>query len=152
VRLSVAICALCAGCLDFGDIPLEEAMAPAPVAPVSVGNVGDDDPPLEGVSDGVTDAPGPVECGPVTVEMRKLKFRPKSLTVCVGDTITFINKDLVAHNVIEGAPSVDAHEFQSAKLGTSESWQVAFSKPGQITVYCGTHKKKMRDMIITVVP
>ncbi len=95
----------------------------------------------------------PVEapsCGDVTVELRKLKFRPRELTICAGDTITFINKDQVVHNVTEGTPEIADYDFKSPKMGTGKSWTVTFDRPGSVTLYCGTHKKKMRDFTVTV--
>ena len=140
--------AVALGCIDFGDLPpgardvFVAAPAPGPVASSDVVGGG-------GRTRGDGGAAA-VECGDKTVEMYKVKFRPSELTVCVGDTVTFVNKDLVVHNVLEGVPEGGDHAFKSPKLGTGETWSVTFESPGAVTIYCGTHKKKMRDFLVTV--
>lgn len=155
MRLAVALAVTMTvpfGCIDFGDLPLDWAEEAADTyAPPPAATDGDARRARPG---GDASAPDqsrpPVSCGDTTVELKKLKFRPKTLTICAGDTVTFINKDQVVHNVIQGVPEDGGHDFKSPKLATGQEWKKTFDAPGKVIIYCGTHKKKMRDFVVTV--
>jgi len=46
-------------------------------------------------------APGKTVHKKYTVEIRSMQFQPAELTVEKGDTVVFVNRDMVAHNVTE---------------------------------------------------
>ena len=54
-----------------------------------------------------------------TVIVNQMKFTPAELTVKVGDTIVWINNDLVDHNVT----SLRDHFFYSDTLKVGRSWK-----------------------------
>lgn len=61
-------------------------------------------------------------------------FSPKEITVSVGDTVTWTNKDDVPHTVTAYDKSFDSKLFKG-----EESWSHTFTKPGRYEYYCSPH-------------
>ena len=57
----------------------------------------------------------------ITVEIKDMKFVPDTVTVNKGDTIMWINKDMVAHDVTEETSGA----WRSGKLESGASWKLA---------------------------
>ena len=57
---------------------------------------------------------------PDTVVIRQMQFSPAVLRAKVGDTVVFINKDIVAHNVTEAK----TRAFYSDTLPVGASWKL----------------------------
>lgn len=66
----------------------------------------------------------------VTIE--NMKFNPATVTVKKGDQITFINKDIVSHNVAE-----IHNAWTSPMLNTGQSWTLTAEKSSDY--YCTVH-------------
>jgi plastocyanin len=58
-----------------------------------------------------------------TVQITKSGFTPRILTVSVGDTVTWSNKDTVSHQV-----AADSGAFTSPVLKSGETWSYTFTK------------------------
>jgi len=54
------------------------------------------------------------------VEMKQMQFQPAELTVEKGDTVTFVNHDMVAHNITEASKAA----WSSSQLPSGKSWSV----------------------------
>lgn len=67
-----------------------------------------------------------------TVEIIEMQFRPALLEVNKGDTIVFINKDLVDHDVTEVNKA-----WHSPPLATGDSWKWVATKSADY--YCSIH-------------
>lgn len=59
-----------------------------------------------------------------TVVIQQMKFTPANLTVSEGDTVTWINRDIVDHNVTEEAKK----EWTSSTLSPGKSWNMVVKK------------------------
>lgn len=134
-----------AGCLDLGSTPWqpEGAADRAPDSPVV---------PSGTPGDGVT-LVCPHEDGqprPQDVVMVSTSFRPAHLEVCVGDPVTWTNRDDKEHTVYTGQPQAPDRLIVSHKLYFGDSFTWTFGSPGTYLYYCSTHGKKMRDASITV--
>jgi plastocyanin len=68
-----------------------------------------------------------------TVEIRQMKFSPAVLEVSKGDSIIFINKDLVSHDVTE----ISGKSWKSPALAPGDSWEKAVTKTA--SYYCSFH-------------
>ena len=68
-----------------------------------------------------------------TVEIKQMQFQPAALAVQKGDTVVFVNRDLVAHNVTE----VSNKEWSSGDLLTDKSWKMKVAKSADY--YCTIH-------------
>jgi plastocyanin len=68
------------------------------------------------------------------IEIRNLEFTPKELTVAPGDTITWVNYDLVPHTV-----TADDESWDSDLLGSKEQWQTVIKENMYESYYCRYH-------------
>jgi plastocyanin len=62
----------------------------------------------------------------VAVTIENLKYRPETVTIDVGDTVTWTNKDDREHTV-----KADDGSFDSGALRTGKSYSKTFDKPGR---------------------
>jgi 3',5'-cyclic-AMP phosphodiesterase len=76
------------------------------------------------------------------VRIDNFSFTPKSLTVKVGDTVTWTNQDDIPHNVV----STDK-KFSSPVLDTDQAFSFRFSEPGSYAYFCKIHPM-MTGMIV----
>ena len=60
----------------------------------------------------------PPESKTHTVTIDEMRFQPKRLTVARGDTIVWVNKDLVPHTATS-----EAGRFDSETIRTAKSWK-----------------------------
>lgn len=70
-----------------------------------------------------------------TVTIEGMKFEPEALTVAAGDTVIWVNKDLVAHT----ATSSDAGIFDSKLIAPDKSWKLTVRKKGNFAYICTYH-------------
>lgn len=73
-----------------------------------------------------------------TVTQKGMMFMPATLTVKVGDTVTFKNEDKLTHNVYSQSPG-NAFNLKAVKPG--DTAQVTLSSPGEVAVRCAIHPK-----------
>lgn len=93
---------------------------------------------------------GPSVDGQFIVEMRNIAFVPRSITVPVGATVTWINRDPMDHTVSEGDPPGSASFFDSGLLRPEQIWSYQFTEPGAWEYFCRTHPSIMRDSEVIV--
>lgn len=68
-----------------------------------------------------------------TVVIQQMKFTPADLTVNEGDTVTWINRDIVDHNVTEEMNK----EWASGNLPAGNSWNMVVMK--NAAYFCTLH-------------
>lgn len=68
-----------------------------------------------------------------TVEIKDMKFVPENITVNKGDTIIWINRDMVAHDVTEETAKI----WTSGPIAAGGSWKMAVT--GEAAYYCSIH-------------
>ena len=61
-------------------------------------------------------------------------FTPKEMTVPVGATVQWTNKDDIPHTVTS-----DSKVFESSILDTNQTFQFIFTKPGKFPYFCKLH-------------
>lgn len=69
-----------------------------------------------------------------TVTMENMRFQPENLTVTRGDTIVWVNKDLVPHTATSQAGGFDSEVIQ-----TEKSWRFTVQKKGDFAYVCTFH-------------
>ena len=62
-----------------------------------------------------------------TVTMENMRFQPESLTVARGDTVVWVNRDLVPHTATSKAGGFDSQIIQA-----EESWRVYRAEEGRL--------------------
>ena len=76
----------------------------------------------------------PVSAGTVQASIDNFSFAPKQLTVKVGTTVVWANKDDMPHTVTS-----DDGVFASPVMDTDQNFQYAFNKPGTFPFHCKLH-------------
>ena len=78
-----------------------------------------------------------------TVVIQGYAYSPANLTISAGDTVTWTNKDSVAHDVsVMSGPQT----FHSPMLAQGQSWSHTFSSSGSYSYMCSVHP----DMVAKV--
>jgi plastocyanin len=81
----------------------------------------------------------------VEVSIIKMLFEPQKITVKVGTTVKWINKEKRNNHSIffekEGLPESD-------RLFQDETWQRTFDKPGVYPYICGPHPQMMGEVVV----
>jgi amicyanin len=84
---------------------------------------------------------------PETTEVKidNFTFGPAELTVPVGTTVTWTNKDDIPHTVVS---TDDPKAFKSKVLDTDEKFSFTFSKAGTYPYFCSIHPKMTGKVIV----
>lgn len=69
------------------------------------------------------------------VTIQGMQFTPASLTIKAGDTVVWVNRDIVAHT----ATSEAAGAFNSRGIPPDKSWKRTFAKKGDLPYLCSYH-------------
>ncbi|HEX6939058.1 MAG TPA: cupredoxin family copper-binding protein [Longimicrobiales bacterium] len=77
------------------------------------------------------------------VEVRGFEFRPQTLEVAVGDTVVWVNRDLVPHTATATDESWDSGPF-----GKDGSWSYVPSEPGEQEYLCALHPVMKGRLIV----
>jgi len=82
---------------------------------------------------------------PETAEVKidNFSFGPAALTVPVGTTVSWTNRDDIPHTVV----STDG-VFKSKVLDTDEKFSFTFSKAGSYPYFCSIHPKMTGKVIV----
>jgi len=78
-------------------------------------------------------AGAPAVATEVKVGIDNFTFNPKVVTVRVGDTVTWTNRDDIPHTV------ADPGKFKSKALDTGDSFSFTFATPGSFDYFCSLH-------------
>src|SRR5437016_7939889 len=70
------------------------------------------------------------------VKIDNFSFAPTIVTVPVGTTVTWTNRDDIPHTVVS-----DDKVFKSKVLDTDEKFSYTFTKPGAYPYFCSVHPK-----------
>jgi plastocyanin len=71
-------------------------------------------------------------------------FGPAELTVAVGTTVTWVNKDDIPHLIVEKSGA-----FRSKALDTDDRFSHTFDRAGVIEYYCAMHPHMTGKIIVT---
>ena len=74
-----------------------------------------------------------------------LNFSPKTLSVLVGTTVTWINKEAITHTVT----SDNAGLFDSGDLLNGNTFKYTFSQSGTFPYHCKFHTGMTGTIIVT---
>ncbi len=69
-----------------------------------------------------------------TVSIEGMRFQPEVLTVARGDTIVWVNKDIVPHTATSKTGGFDSKDIQVDK-----SWEYTIQKKGNFAYICTFH-------------
>lgn len=77
-----------------------------------------------------------------TIEINQMQFQPASLTIQKGDTVVWINHDIVAHDVTEEKAKL----WTSGPLAPGESWNQIVTKSADY--YCSIHMVMKGQLVV----
>ena len=77
------------------------------------------------------------------VKIDNFSFGPGTLTVAVGTTVTWTNRDDIPHTVV----STDG-VFKSKVLDTDEKFSYTFAKAGTFPYFCSIHPKMTGKVVV----
>ena len=77
------------------------------------------------------------------VKVDNFSFGPANLTVAVGTTVTWTNRDDIPHTVV----STDK-VFKSKVLDTDEKFSFTFDKAGTYQYFCSIHPKMTGSVVV----
>ena len=80
------------------------------------------------------------------VRLRNLAFNPNVVHIRVGQTIKWVNRDTVVHNVT----SSDGVTIQSNNFAPGHSFEFTAKQPGILTYYCTIHPTTMQASIVVL--
>lgn len=70
------------------------------------------------------------------VEISGMAFTPSALDVAVGDTVTWINRDVVPHTA-----TAENGAWDSGSLGQGEEWSLVVKASGPVDYRCAFHPR-----------
>jgi plastocyanin len=94
---------------------------------------------LVGLSSGINAQQPPT----AEVKIDNFSFGPATLTVAMGTTVTWTNRDDIPHKVV----STDG-VFKSKVLDTDEKFSYSFSKAGTYPYFCSLHPKMTGKIVV----
>jgi len=77
------------------------------------------------------------------VKIDNFSFTPALVTVPVGTTIRWTNRDDIPHTVV-----ADDTSFKSKALDTDEEFTYTFTKPGTYGYFCSLHPKMTAKIVV----
>lgn len=86
-------------------------------------------------------SPTSASAAPNTVTMGNRKFIPSEITISKGETVTWINTDSIAHNVV-------GNKFNSGTLGRGQSFSYTFNEAGTFDYVCTFHPGMTGKVIV----
>lgn len=69
-----------------------------------------------------------------TVEIRGFAYLPAALQIAEGDTVVWINRDVVPHTATR-----DDQGWDSGSIGTEQAWRLVAASGGSQPYYCAFH-------------
>jgi amicyanin len=80
---------------------------------------------------------------PAAVKIDNFSFTPQTLTIYVGTTVTWTNRDDIPHTAVstEGV-------FKSKVIDTDEKFSYTFTKAGTYSYYCTIHPKMTGKVVV----
>ena len=77
------------------------------------------------------------------IKIDNFSFGPQTVTVAVGATVTWTNRDDIPHTVV----STDG-VFKSKVRDTDEKFSYTFDKAGTYSYYCSVHPKMTGKVVV----
>jgi plastocyanin len=79
-----------------------------------------------------------------TVTLRDVAFSPRSTTVKVGQTVTWVNHERIPHNVV----ATSGARFRSANLLQNQAFRFRATRAGTIRYVCTIHQGMAGTIVV----
>jgi len=87
--------------------------------------------------------PQAVRAETIVITIQNLEFMPKEAKASVGDTVQWINKDVLLHTATARNGNFDV------SLGPNKTAQVVLMKGGEVDYYCRLHPNMTAHLKVT---
>ena len=77
------------------------------------------------------------------IEIVRMAYGPAELTVAPGDTVVWVNRDIVPHTV-----TAEGHQFDSGSLSPSAEWSWLVRDRGRVAYACTFHPVMKAVLIV----
>jgi len=94
----------------------------------------------------------PAAAAPAAAEIEQFRIQPAELAVQAGDSVTWTNKDGVAHTITAGTPEAPTQAFDSGAVAKGSGFTTSFEQPGEYTYFCNRHKSMRGVVKVTPAP
>ncbi len=86
------------------------------------------------------------------VFMQAIAFNPMEITIQAGESVTWINQDIVPHTATSGNPGDEdlGAIFRSTQFGQGGTFTHTFNDVGEFVYFCEVHPVMMRDAKVIV--
>jgi len=88
----------------------------------------------------------PAAASTKSVEAMGYKFTPATLSIAVGDTVTWTNHDTAPHNIVV---TDGPEKFTSPSLQTGQTYSHTFTQAGTYSYYCSIHPDMKATITVT---
>ena len=79
----------------------------------------------------------------VAIKIDNFSFSPPVVTVPVGTTVRWTNRDDIPHTVVS-----DDQSFKSKVLDTDQDYSYTFAKPGTYSYFCSIHPRMVAKVVV----
>jgi plastocyanin len=79
-----------------------------------------------------------------TVTVDATAFTPAKLTIAPGDTVLWVNKDVIPHT----ATSTKVGTFDSGTIAAGKSWKMTFKTAGEFAYACQFHPTMKASILV----
>jgi plastocyanin len=80
------------------------------------------------------------------VSIGNFTFKPQSLQVAAGTTVSWVNEDDVPHTIVGSDPG---SPLKSGALDTDASYSAVLDKPGTYPYFCSLHPHMTGTVVVT---
>jgi plastocyanin len=80
----------------------------------------------------------------LSATIQSFAFSPNPLTIALGSTVTWTNRDGAPHTV-----TADDGSWGSSTLGQGGTYSHVFTSPGTYTYYCAIHPSMKGTVVVT---
>lgn len=91
----------------------------------------------------------------VVVRMSNYSYIPREIRVKVGEEITFVNEDHLAHDVVQTTPDKvlfgDDRGFESPQVMPGSQWTTTFDKAGTYPILCTVEAHYLLGMTAEII-
>jgi plastocyanin len=83
------------------------------------------------------------------VSIKGFLFKPETLGVTAGTTVTWTNSDDIDHTVTSGTPEAPTTGFDSGNKAKGQTFSHAFASPGTFAYFCKNHNGMRGEVTVT---
>lgn len=84
------------------------------------------------------------EAAPTTIVLANFSFKPAELHVAAGTTVSFVNRDAEAHEIVTDGKEA----FSSGAIDPHKEWKHTFAKAGRYRIYCDYHPYMQATVVV----